>query len=169
VVNGRGTCHPRSHFLDFLIDGVSLLRTTHGEGNLVTELNRSWRSQVQPAVETLLGLRPALYLDAGRIPLLICGNCGDLACGAVTAALNVGATEVTWSEFQWENGYEDPEPIDSLRESIRFDRAHYEAGLADADQRVAALPEDEPLFSGPFRRGRHFRLPWQRRTDDRYP
>jgi hypothetical protein len=164
VAEGRVTRHPRSHFLDFVIDGVSLLRTAHGEGNLVTELNRSWWSQDTPAVETLLGRRPAPNLDSGRIPLLVCGECGDLACGAVTAALDVGDSEVTWSDFRWENGYEEAEPIDSLVDPMRFDRAQYEAELAEADHQVADLPEDEPLFRERPRRGLHFRWPWQRRT-----
>ncbi len=168
VVDGRVTRHPRSHFLDFVIDGVSLLRAAHGEGNLVTELNRSWSSQDPPAVKTLLGRRPTPK-DSRRIPLLVCGQCGDLACGAVTAALDVGASEVTWSDFRWENGYGDAEPIDSLVEPIRFDRAQYEAELADADRQVAALPEDEPLFRERSRRGPHFRWPWQRRTDEGRP
>jgi hypothetical protein len=165
VVDGRVTRHPQSHFLDFIIDNVSLLRTAHGQGNLVTDLNRAWLAEgVTVAIETLLGRRPAPDLDGGRIPLLVCGECGDLACGAVTAALDVGVSEVTWSDFRWENGYGQPEPIDSLVEPIRFDRAQYEAELADADNRVGALPVAEPLFRERSRRGRYFRWPWQRRT-----
>jgi hypothetical protein len=166
VVDGRVAHHPRSHFLDFVVDGVSLRRTAHGEGNLVTGLNRSWWSQDPSAVAILLGRRPAPNLDSGRIPLLVCGECGDLACGAVTVALDVGASEVTWSDFRWENGYEEAELVDSLVEPIRFDRAQYEAVLADAGHQVAALPEDEPLFRERSRRGPHFRWPWQRRTDE---
>ncbi len=66
------------------------------QGSLVTDLNRAWLPEsVAPAVETLLGRRPGPDLTVGRIPLLVCGECGDLACGTVTAALDVGATEVT--------------------------------------------------------------------------
>jgi hypothetical protein len=166
VLDGRVRRHPQSHFLDFLIDGVSLLSTAHEQDNLVTDLNRDWVPEaVAPAVETLLGQRAAPDLDAGRVPLLVCGSCGDLACGAVTAKLGVGTNEVTWSEFRWENGYEDPEPIDSLRAPITFDRAQYEAELADAAQRVAALPGSEPRFLERPRRDRHLRWPWQRRKD----
>lgn len=142
VVDGRVTRHPQSHFLDFLIDNVSLLRTAHEQGNLVTDLNGAWLAEgVASAIEILLGRRPAPDLSEGRIPLLVCGECGDLACGAVTAALDVGASEVTWSDFRWENGYGEPDPIDTLAEAVRFDRAQYEAELADAVLRVAALPQ----------------------------
>jgi hypothetical protein len=169
VVDGRVTRHLQSHFLDFLIDNASLVKTVH-EQDLVTDLNRAWLpGGVASAIETLLGRRPAPGLSEGRIPLLVCGECGDLECGAVTAALDVGASEVTWSDFQWENGYEEPEPIDTLAEPVRFDRAQYEAELADAGHRVAALPEAEPLFRERSQRGRYFRWPWQCRTRDDRP
>ncbi|RBY86449.1 hypothetical protein [Blastococcus sp. TF02A-30] len=166
VQDGRVRRHPQSHFLDFLIDGVSLVSTAHEQDNLVTDLNRDWvPDAVAPAVETLLGRRASPDLDAGRVPLLVCGSCGDLACGAVTAKLDVGTKEVTWSEFRWENGYEGPEPIDSLPDQVRFDRAQYEAELADAVHRVATLPESEPRFLERPRRGRHLRWPWKPRKD----
>lgn len=120
---------------------------------------------VAQAVETLLGRRASPDLDAGRVPLLVCGSCGDLACGAVTAKLDVGTSEVTWSEFRWENGHQDPTPFDSLWAPITFDRAQYETELADAAQRVAALPESEPRFLERSRRDRHLRRPWHRRKD----
>jgi hypothetical protein len=147
------------------------LSLAHVEGKLVTELNRSLWSDVPPAVETLLGRRPAPYLDAGRIPLLVCGSCGELECGAVTAALlHVGATEVTWSEFRWEQGnISGPEPVDSLSAPLRFDRVQYGAELADVGLRVADLPEDEPLFARSPHRWRRLRWPWQRPADDRRP
>ena len=73
----------------------------------------------------------------------------------------MGPSEVTWSDFRWENGYEEPEPIDSLGVLIRFDRGQYEAELAEVDHRVADLPEDEPLFRQSPHRGRRRRWPWQ--------
>jgi len=165
VLDGRVRRHPQSHFLDFLVDGVSLLSTAH-EQDLVTDLNRDWVPEaVAPAVETLLGRRTSPGLDGGRVPLLVCGSCGDLACGALTAKLDVGTNGVTWSEFRWENGYQDPEPIDSLRAPITFDRAQYEAELADAARRVAALPESEPRFLERPRRDRRRRWRWLRRKD----
>ncbi len=55
------TRHPQSHFLDFLIDDVSLLRTVHEQGNLVAGLNRAWLPEgVASAVETPVGRHPAL-------------------------------------------------------------------------------------------------------------
>lgn len=60
VLDGRVRRHPQSHFLDFLIDGVSMLSTAHEQDNLVTDLNRDWVPEaVASAVEALSGRRPA--------------------------------------------------------------------------------------------------------------
>lgn len=32
----------------------------------------------------------------GRVPLLVCSVDGDIGCGQLTTALDVGAAEVTW-------------------------------------------------------------------------
>jgi len=78
----------------------------------------------------------------------------------------VEPTEVTWSGLRWEYGnLGDPEPIDLLPDQVRFDRAQYEAELADAVQRVAALPDGEPRFPERPRRDGHLRWPWRRRQD----
>ena len=167
VLDGRVRRYPRSHFLDFLIDGVSLLSTAHEQDTLVTDLNRDWAPEaVASAVEALVGRGPARYFDEGRVPLLVCASCGEPEGGTITAGLDVGPTEVTWSGFRWEHGnLRGPEPIDSLPNQVRFDRAQYEAELADAVQRVADLPESEPRFLERPRRDRHLRWPWYRRED----
>ena len=163
VADGRVRRHPQSHFLDFIVNGISLRRTGLDAGDLVTELNRSWWSGRSAAVETLTGRRPAPGLASGRVPLLVCGDCGDLACGAVTVALRVGPREVTWSDFRWEDGHS--APIDSPVLPIVFDRDRYEAELAGADDLVAALSDDEPLFEEHPRRG--WRARWWRRRGSR--
>ena len=149
VMVGRETRRSSSYFLDFLVDDVPRSRTV-GDLGLVTDLNGEWPAvYVTSAVEVLLGRRPAGDLPAGRVPLLVCGECGDLACGALTAAFEMGPAEVTWSAFSWEDGYHPARPVDSLTEPIRFDRAQYESELGEASSRVTALPPAEPRFSEP--------------------
>jgi hypothetical protein len=102
--DGNITRHPESHFLDLLVDDRSL-RLMVGEPahGLVTELNRPWLPEVPKAVDRLLGRRPAEFLAHGRVPLLVCSVDGDIGCGQLTTALDVGAGEVTSSDFLWED------------------------------------------------------------------
>jgi len=148
--------HPESHFLDLLVDDRSL-RLMVGEPaqDLVTELNRPWLPEVQEAVDRLLGRRPAEFVARGRVALLVCPVDGDIGCGQLTTALDVGAAEVTWSDFLWE-GNSDASPVEHLTQPLHFDRAQYQAAFADAFERVAGFPYDEMAH-----RGRRFLWPWQ--------
>jgi hypothetical protein len=155
--DGNITRYPESHFLDLVISGQSLRSVAWTPGpDLVTELNRPWLPTVTEAVDRLLGRRPSEHLPVGRVPLLVCGLCGDLGCGQLTAALDIGDAEVSWSDFLWEDGFFEPRPVEQLHERLTFDRTSYEAVFADAYERVAAFPYDEPAHHG-----RRFLWPWQ--------
>jgi len=39
---------------------------------------------------------------AGHAALLVCEECGDLECGAITAAVDSEETTVIWSDFRWQ-------------------------------------------------------------------
>jgi hypothetical protein len=155
--DGNITRYPESHFLDFVVNGRSLRSLSRTAGpDLVTELNRAWLPSVANAVDALLGRRPSEELAAGRISLLACAECGDLGCGRLTTALDVGNTEVTWSDFLWEDGMSEPRPVGQLRERLTFDRKSYEAVFDDAYERVAGFPYDQLTHEG-----RRFLWPWQ--------
>lgn len=141
VVDGNQTRRPESHFLDFVVDGKSLRDIAHEPG-LVTELNRAWLHVASDAVQRLLGRASTEQLTDGRVMLLVCGECGDLGCGAITARLDVNDDSVTWSDFLYENTYADPAPVPSLLAAIRFDRSAYESALGGAPGVVAGLPYD---------------------------
>lgn len=81
---------------------------------------------------------------------------GDLACGALTAALRVDDAEVSWSDFLWEDGLSDPRPVNQLTQPLTFDRRQYEAAFADAYTQVAGSSYDELAHHG-----RRFLWPWQ--------
>lgn len=96
---------------------------------------------------------------------MVCGECGDLACGAVTASLQMDSDSVSWRDFLWEDGIAEPCPAAGAPEEITFSRDNYETTLYDAYDRVAALPYDEPTTNErkvlwPWRWGR--RLPPRR-------
>jgi hypothetical protein len=41
--------------------------------------------------------------------MYVCAECGDLGCGAVTAAVEVGDDKVVWRDFGYQNNYEPKE------------------------------------------------------------
>jgi len=158
-LDGNITRHPETHFLDFVVDGRSVREMVDGARGHVTELCRPWLHAVPESVDRLLGRLGTDGLAENRVALLVCGVCGDLGCGAVTARLDVSQDQVSWSEFLWEGGVGEVTSIDLEHEfdgRIVFDRAGYEAMLRSALERVSTMPYDELEH-----RGRGFLWPWQ--------
>lgn len=155
-MNGTVTRYPVSHFLDLVVDGSSLLDRLPRSGGMVTGLNRTWLPDVSDAIEELRGRRPAPGLAADRVRLLVCGYCGDLGCGAVTAAIGVDADVVEWFDFAWENDYAEPQPVPDAPDRIVFARPNYDEQFDAAYQRIAAMPYDELA-----EHGTRSRWPWQ--------
>jgi hypothetical protein len=155
--DGNITRRPVSHFLDFVVNGKSLIRLLKGGGNYVTNLNRVWVPAVIPKhVAVMLGQEQDPDLEPGRVPLMVCAMDGDIGCGAVTAALSLTPATVTWSDFRWEDGSEPFDVPDGLPDPVTFERRQYEQEFAQAAARVSELPYDEAEDS---RRG--FLWPWQ--------
>jgi hypothetical protein len=84
----------------------------------------------ESAVRQLL-LEEAPTLASGRVALLVCEECGDIACGAIAARLSVGASGVEWTDWAYENGYEPARehgwPV--CPERFAFSRAQYEEAI----------------------------------------
>lgn len=159
VVDGNATSRPESHYLDFVVDGQRLGDLVGRSADMTTSLNRAWLSSVEASVQELLGQRAEEGLDPGRVALFVCGECGDLGCGAVTALLQMSEDRVTWSGFAWENGFEPLDLIKNAPDAVTFRAADYQRTLAGAYQRVAAFPYDE-LAHSPSNE-RTFLWPWQ--------
>ena len=138
----EGTPDSESLFLDYVVNGVSL-RVYDPSEDIVTELNRAWLDSVPLTVERLLGRRRDDELAVGRVRLLVCRFDADLGCGSLTASLNVTETVVTWSQFQWEDGFRPARPVAGLNGSFTFSRGAYEQAFAGAYDRVAAFPYEE--------------------------
>lgn len=56
-------------------------------------------------LEQLLGLRPSELLS-GRVPVLVCELCGDVACGALAVRIDRSNAVIRWTDWAYENGYE---------------------------------------------------------------
>ena len=84
------------------------------------------------AVEQLLGLRRSGLVSA-RVPVLVCEECGDLACGAIAVRIERHGTLVTWTDWAYENGYEPAQELSwpTIPEPFQFELAAYERAFAD--------------------------------------
>ena len=116
-------------FLDFVVDGLSLYDEIGRRSDLVSTL---WISppapeEQQKAVRRLLGLEQG-DLPGDRVSLYVCPECGDVGCGAITLKIEFAVDEVRWSDFGYENTYE--ESIDRASYGsigpFRFSRQAYE-------------------------------------------
>lgn len=58
-----------------------------------------------------------------RVALFVCPECGDFACGAITALVSRTERGVRWSDFAYENGIDDASKLDL--EAFEFQWAAY--------------------------------------------
>lgn len=124
---GGGGCTAHD-YLDFHVSGVSLLRRLAWENaDLVSCLGWGNPNHQAELTERLLLRRPP-ELTSGRHMLYVCGECGDIGCGAITVAIRKEPSVIVWSEFGFENNYEDTIHHQSEFASIGpyfFDRTAY--------------------------------------------
>ena len=90
-------------------------------------------SSAQDILQQLQGLRDS-GLKSGRVPILVCEECGDLGCGTIAARIKRMGTIVTWSDWAYENGYEPASNLDwPIKPSLfQFELAAYERALTIA-------------------------------------
>ena len=82
-------------------------------------------------------------LPPNRVALLVCPECGDLACGALTVAIDRESGSIAWSDFRWEVDWVDPaNPQGSIERfeigPFRFSYSQYADVLAKAQGRRPA-------------------------------
>ena len=90
-------------FLDFVVDGQSLFDVVGRKLDSVSCL--AWFPAIDESVrqaERLLLRQPAELAD-GRRSLYVCGECGDLGCGAITVVVQEDGDKIVWSEFGRQN------------------------------------------------------------------
>lgn len=103
-------------YSEIVIDGVPLARHFIGRKGAhpsgVSPLGWSPGSpEARRRVDELLGESPS-ELESGRVPVLVCEECGDIGCGAIAVRVIVKADQVTWTDWAWENGYEDARDLE---------------------------------------------------------
>jgi hypothetical protein len=100
-----GASKTEREFLDFVVNGISLWQLCK-EARL-DAISCVWLPNVYaPAVRRLLLQEPADFAD-GRISLYVCAECGDIGCGAVSLRITMNEEVVTWSDFAYQNNYDE--------------------------------------------------------------
>jgi hypothetical protein len=120
-------------FLDFVVNRQSLWQKVGKPLDLVTVL--ALDEHVAPdksalAVRRLILKEPAELLG-GRRQLLICPECGDIGCGAITASIEKDKTGIVWRSFGYENDDEQEVKFKSYEDvgPFTFEAADYETAL----------------------------------------
>ncbi|EMO30369.1 hypothetical protein LEP1GSC170_2750 [Leptospira interrogans serovar Bataviae str. HAI135] len=108
--------------LDFLINKKSLLNKLDKEGDFMGCFVKGF-DNLDIYKELLLLQLPKT--DSGRSLIYICPECGDIGCGAYTCKITLDSSKYIWSNFAYENGYEEPYLMTNI-ESIFFDKIEYE-------------------------------------------
>ncbi len=129
--------------IEFVIDGqgVSALVAATEIGSTQGEVT-PFEMPATDAVAVLTGATryDDSVSDTGRVPLLVCGVCGDLMCGALTVALSRHDGAVHWADWAWESPDADAViPLPSLP-ICRFERHAYDRALREAQQRASITP-----------------------------
>lgn len=154
--------------IEFVIDGQGL--SALDEATEVGSTQGEVTPFEMPATDAVAVLNGALRYDdsvpeTGRVPLLVCGVCGDLMCGALTVALSRHDGAVYWADWAWEShGADAAIPLPSMP-VCRFERSLYDGALREAQRRASLTPVTQVRVRRPGRQWRKpFGLP-ELRTD----
>ena len=99
-----GAYRSERNYLDFVIDGQSL--SDRARFDVISVLCKEWAlEECEKSVRRLLGEGSADFLDDRR-SLLVCPECGDIGCGAVSIALRLSEKTAIWQDFGYQNNYE---------------------------------------------------------------
>jgi hypothetical protein len=132
VKSQNGTFQTERNFLDFVIDGKSLVALTRYD--LVSVLCKEWAVEArEKSVRRLLGEEEADFAG-GRRSLLVCAECGDIGCGAVSIVLQLSDKTVLWRSFGYQNNHESEIHGEHLKDfgPFEFELAAYKGTLAHA-------------------------------------
>lgn len=123
-------------YIEIEIDGKRLAHHFVGrQGAHPSQLSAvGWYSRskagTDAVVAQLLGQQRST-LQSGRVPLLMCEECGDIGCGALAVRISVETDRVQWSDWAYENGREPAQPVEwpTKPDDFVFDRPLYENEL----------------------------------------
>lgn len=100
-----------SYTIDFIVNGRSLYESLGAKKfDMIGRFSKKKSRQNREAADVYMLEHPA-DLKNGRTMFFVCGECGDIGCGAITGKISKTSEGVIWSEFGYEND-RDPEGAD---------------------------------------------------------
>ncbi|MEY8847379.1 hypothetical protein AB9K26_01070 [Psychroserpens sp. XS_ASV72] len=103
-----GISKSQRHYIDFLVSGKSLGEILGAEKlDLIGNFGwtESYEYENEQVSEFLKEKKPTLETD--RNMFYVCPECGGISCGALTGKISETENEIIWSDFAYENNYED--------------------------------------------------------------
>ena len=135
------TFKSQRRFLDLVVNEVSLWERLGKPHDMVSVLCTDFvESETLKAVGRLL-LKSEADLPNDRRSLFVCAECGDLGCGAITISVKRAGDNVVWSDFGYENNYEERVLRDDYRDvgPFQFEFQQYESALLNAVAQLKSL------------------------------
>lgn len=121
-------------YRDLLVDGTSLC--TLAGHDLVPPFGWASRELQLATAACLAGRASTPELEGGRAALLVCPECADLGCGALSARIDVRTDLIVWSELGFQTHYDRSARLVDIG-PFRFERTVYLAVVAEL--RASAL------------------------------
>ena len=134
-----GSSQFERNFLDFVIDGHSLAEKARYD--LVSVLCKEWIIlEQEKSVRRLLREEAADFANDRR-SLLVCAECGDISCGAVSVIVDLFDKTALWRDFGYQNDYEPEIHGEHLKDlgPFEFDLSDYKKKLILALDMMKAL------------------------------
>ena len=123
-----------SHSCDFIIDGISLLdlivENAGGDKDFLGCFARGWNNLNEHSLKQLL-LHVPPETESGRRLIYVCPECADIGCGSYGCKITKSSDTYTWSDFAYENGYEEPQIVENVG-PFEFSVENYEAVIKAA-------------------------------------
>jgi len=142
---GGRTYQSVRRYVDFVVDGRSLGQSMKTAGyDLVSVFTAEWENSCLEEAKQRLLLQRDSDFPGDRRSLYVCGECGDLGCGAVSIIVEFQDESVIWRNFGYENTWEEIVHFEKLQDigPFRFPLVSYRKAIEGAVELLNQNPEN---------------------------
>lgn len=104
-----------------------IVREAGGHKDFLGCFARGWGHLNEHSLKQLL-LKDSPETESGRSLIYVCPECADIGCGAYGCKIIKTNNVYIWSDFAYENGYEEPQLIEGLG-PFEFTEENYETAV----------------------------------------